>query len=112
MIKKFGNRLLYAFVTIFGMMEAEKQKGVVSTMMMNGKLLHSIDELKRNFSIDDLVACYYSGELLFFLQKLGEYDKLARLQRITPNGNLTAQLYDLFGLSTSMTEQEIRNRYS
>lgn len=81
-------------------------------MMMNGKLLHSLNELKQNFSIDDLVACYYSGELLFFLQKLGEYDKLAKLQRITPNGNLTAQLYDLFGLSPSLTEAEIRNRYS
>lgn len=81
-------------------------------MMMNGKLLHSLNELKQNFSIDDLVACYYSGELLFFLQKLGEYDKLAKLQRITPNGNLTAQLYDLFGLSPALTEAEIRNRYS
>ena len=81
-------------------------------MMMNGKLLHSLSELKQNFSIDDLVASYYSGELFFFLQKLGEYDKLAALQRITPNGNLTAQLYALFGLSPSMTEAEIRNRYS
>ena len=81
-------------------------------MMMNGKLLHSVSELKQNFSIDDLVACYYSGELFFFLQKLGEYDKLERLQRITSNGNLTAQLYDIFGLSPSLTEAEIRNHFS
>ena len=81
-------------------------------MMMNGKLLRSIDELLQNFSIDDVVACYYSGELSFFLQKTGEYEKLAKLQRITPNGSLTAQLYDLFDLNPEWTEKEIRNRFS
>ena len=81
-------------------------------MMMNGKLIHSIRELKQNFSIDDLVACYYSGELFFFLQKSGKYDKLTRLQRITGNGNLTAQLYDLFDLNPEWTEEEIRRRFS
>ena len=81
-------------------------------MMMNGKLMRSIKELKQNFSIDDLVACYYSGELFFFLQKIGEYDKLAKLQRITSNGSLKAQLYDLFDLKAEWTEEEIRNRFS
>ena len=55
-------------------------------MMMNGKLLKSIEELLQNFSVDDLVACYYSGELYFFLQKRGECEKLAKLQAIIPNG--------------------------
>ena len=81
-------------------------------MMMNGKLLHSLDDLLRNFSIDDLVACYYSGELFFFLQKTGEYDKLAKLQQIVPNGHLTAQLYALFDLNPEWTEKEIRSRFS
>lgn len=81
-------------------------------MMMNGKLLQSLNDLMRNFSIDDLVACYYSGELFFFLQKLGEYDKLLRLQRITSDGNLTAQLYRIFDLNPEWTEAEIRNRFS
>ena len=81
-------------------------------MMMNGKLLNSIDELLQNFSIDDLVACYYSGELFFFLQKTGEYEKLAKIQRIMPNGSLTAQLYDLFDLNPEWTEEEIRRRFS
>ncbi len=81
-------------------------------MMMNGKLLNSIDELLQNFSIDDLVACYYSGELFFFLQKTGEYEKLAKIQRIMPNGSLTAQLYDLFDLNPEWTEKEIRRRFS
>lgn len=81
-------------------------------MMMNGKLLNSIDELLQNFSIDDLVACYYSGELFFFLQKTGEYEKLAKIQRIMPNGTLTAQLYDLFDLNPEWTENEIRSRFS
>ena len=81
-------------------------------MIMNGKLLNSIDELLQNFSIDDLVACYYSGELFFFLQKTGEYEKLAKIQRIMPNGSLTAQLYDLFDLNPEWTEKEIRRRFS
>ena len=81
-------------------------------MMMNGKLLRSVDELLQNFSIDDLVACYYSGELFFFLQKTGEYEKLAKIQRIMPNGTLTAQLYDLFDLNPEWTEKEIRSRFS
>ena len=81
-------------------------------MIMNGKLLNSIDELLQNFSIDDLVACYYSGELFFFLQKAGENDRLAKQQSIIPNGHLTAQLYDLFDLNTEWTEEEIRSRFS
>ncbi len=81
-------------------------------MMMNGKLLKSIEELLQNFSIDDLVACYYSGELYFFLQKIGESEKLAKLWQIKPNGNLTAQLYDLFDLNPEWTEEEIRSRFS
>ena len=81
-------------------------------MMMNGKLLKSIEELLQNFSIDDLIACYYSGELYFFLQKIGECEKLAKIQRIMPNGSLTAQLYDLFDLNPEWTEKEIRRRFS
>ena len=80
--------------------------------MMNGRLIHSIKELKQNFSIDDLVACYYSGVLFFFLQKTGVYEKLAALRRIAPNGHLTAQLYDLFDLQPEWTESEIRSRFS
>ena len=49
-------------------------------MMMKGKLFNSINELLHNFSIDDLVARYYSGELFFFLQKTGEYEKLTKRQ--------------------------------
>ena len=81
-------------------------------MMMSGKLLKSIDELLQNFRIDDLVACYYSGELFFFLQKRGEYEKLDKLQGVIPNGHLTAQLYDLFDLNPEWTEEEIRSRFS
>ena len=81
-------------------------------MMMNGKLLRSIEELLQNFSIDDLIACYYSGELYFFLQKIGECEKLAKLQAIIPNGFLTAKLYDLFDLNPEWTEKEIRSRFS
>lgn len=81
-------------------------------MIMNGKLLQSLDDLLQCFSIDDLVACYYSGELFFFLQKIGEYDKLAKLQTISSNGHLTSRLYELFELNPEWTESEIRHRFS
>lgn len=81
-------------------------------MMMNGKLLKSLDELTKNFSIDDLVACYYSGELFFFLQKIGEYEKLAALQRVTRNAYLLVQLYELLGLNPELTETNIRRCFS
>lgn len=81
-------------------------------MMMNGKLLQSLDELMQNFSIDELVACYYSGELFFFLEKLGETEKLASLRCMPHNAYLLVRLYELFGLSPELTEMEIRNRFS
>lgn len=81
-------------------------------MMMNGKLLKLLDEMKQNFSIDDLVACYYSGELFFFLQKLGEYEKLAALQRMTRNAYLLVQLYEILDFKPEWTETEIRSRFS
>lgn len=81
-------------------------------MMMNGKLLKSLDELMRNFSIDELVACYYSGELLFFLNSIGESEKAAAIINIPQNAYLLVRLYSVFGIETDLTEEEIRSLFS
>lgn len=81
-------------------------------MMMNGKLLKSLNELMQNFSIDELVACYYSGELFFFLKKIGEQEKLKSVQNLTNNAYLLVRLYEIFGLAPELTETEIRSRFS
>lgn len=81
-------------------------------MMMNGKLLKSLDELMQNFSIDDLVACYYSGELLFFLHKIGEREKAEAIKSVQNNAFLLVKLYSVFGIEPELTEEEIRSRFS
>lgn len=81
-------------------------------MMMNGKLLKSLDELMRNFSIDDLVAGYYSGELLFFLCKIGEMEKATAIKSIQNNAFLLVKLYSVLGIEPELTEEEIRSRFS
>lgn len=81
-------------------------------MMMNGKLLKSLDELMRNFSIDDLVAGYYSGELLFFFCKIGEMEKAEAIKSIQNNAFLLVKLYSVLGIEPELTEEEIRSRFS
>lgn len=81
-------------------------------MMMNGKLITTIPELMRNFCIDELVGAYYSGELEFFLIKLGDHKKVAALREIENNAFLLVRLYEVFCLDPKLTEEEIRDYFS
>lgn len=81
-------------------------------MMMNGKNIHSLDELMKNFSIDDLIYHYYSGELEIFLTKLGENQKASAVRNIPNNALLLIRLYSIFGIEPELTEEEIRTRFS
>ena len=81
-------------------------------MMMNGKLITTIQELTSNFCIDELVSAYYSGELEFFLVNLGEYKKTEKLRSIENNAFLLVRLYEVFCLDTQLTEEEIRDCFS
>lgn len=81
-------------------------------MMMNGRQLRSIDELMRNFSIDELVEGYYSGELEFFLIKLEEYEKAEQLKSVKNNAYILVRLYEILGISPELTETEIRRYYA
>ncbi|MDE6034847.1 MAG: hypothetical protein K2G36_02945 [Ruminococcus sp.] len=83
----------------------------MNLMKMLGNELHSMQDLKYNFSIDELIYSYYSGELAVFLNSIGEYEKAEKLDDIPHNGYLLTELYELFGLNPEVSEEDIRSIY-
>ena len=77
-------------------------------MIMNGNIINSIEEFKQNFSIFELIYCFYSGELEIWLRQIGENILADNLLKISRNGYLLVNLYNLFGLDENLTEEEIR----
>ncbi|MDE5768150.1 MAG: hypothetical protein K2H82_02075 [Oscillospiraceae bacterium] len=80
-------------------------------MKMFGHELHSVQDLQRNFSIDELIYSYYSGELAVFLNSIGETETARKLDAIPHNGYLLIRLYELFRLNPELTEESIKNQY-
>lgn len=93
-----------------GSLAVDRQKGL-NHMEMFGNELHSIQDLKRNFSIDELIYSWYSGELAVFLNSIGETETAQKLDDIPHNGFMLIRLYELFGLNPELTEEVIRNQY-
>lgn len=83
----------------------------VNAMKMFGSELHSMQDLKKNFSIDELIYSYYSGELAVFLESIGEFEISQKLDNIRHNGYLLTELYKLFGLNPETPEEDIRSSY-
>jgi hypothetical protein len=82
-------------------------------MVMRGCSLRSIRDLKANFSIDELVYSYYSGELEIWLNNIGEKSKAKKLSRISSNNaQLLVELYKVFDLNPALTEEEVRRKHS
>ena len=81
-------------------------------IMMNGQAVHTVDELLKNFSIDDLIYCYYTGELEIFLTELQEYEKASAIKNIPNNALLLIRLYAVFGIEPECTEEEIRESFA
>lgn len=79
-------------------------------MIMRGKKINSLDELKQNFSIDELIYYYYSGELEIWLIQIGETAKAEKLKSFQNNAYLLVQLYELFGLELEVTDNEVRTK--
>ena len=78
-------------------------------MRMNGNIIHSVNELKRNFVIDELIDSYYSGELEFFLLSIGDAGRLKKLRSsVRQNAYMLIDLYNVFDILPEMTEEEIR----
>lgn len=79
-------------------------------MLMSGKKVHNIVELKQNFEIDDLIYSYYNGELSIWLRKIGETESADQLDAIPKrNALLLIRLYQILGIEPEMTEEEIRS---
>lgn len=77
-------------------------------MIMNGEKLCTIADLKRCFSIDELIYSYYSGELEIWLKKIGETEKSGQVGNIVNNALLLVRLYQVLGLEYEMSEESIR----
>ena len=67
-------------------------------MTMRGIEIHSINDLLKNFSIDELIYYYYSGELEFFLREINENEKADYVNDIKKNSLLLIRLYHIFDL--------------
>lgn len=79
-------------------------------MLMAGKKVHSISEMKQHFEIDDLIYGYCNGELSIWLRKIGEAEIADQLDGIPKrNALLLIRLYQILGIEPEMTEEEIRS---
>ena len=81
-------------------------------MIMSGKEVNSITELKQNFSISELIYSFDSGELEIWFRKIGESEKADRLSEIRFNGYVLERLYKLLVLDPNLTEKEVRELFS
>lgn len=78
---------------------------------MRGVKINSIDELKQNFSTDELMYSFCSGELEIWLRKIGENAIADKVLYIPHNAYSLQSLYELFGLNPELTEEEIRRLF-
>ena len=81
-------------------------------MVMNSNEISSLKELKQNFSIDELIYSFYSGELEIWLRKISENTLADKVSEITYNGYVLEKLYRLFSLDPALTEIEVRSLFS
>ena len=78
-------------------------------MRMNGELLYSIVDLKRCFSIDELLYSYESGELEIWLKRIGETAKARQVSQIAKtDAYVLLRLYEILGINPNLSEEEIR----
>ena len=79
-------------------------------MTMNGKKLMSVNDLKKNFAIDELIDSYYSGELEYFLKETKNLDMVRKIKNIPKNNAfLLIRLYEIFVINPELSEEEVRN---
>lgn len=82
-------------------------------MLMNGEYLETLQDLKRCFSIDELIYDYISGELEIWLRKIGEIEKADRISKISKaNAYILIQLYEILDLNPELSEEEIRSIFT
>ena len=81
-------------------------------MLMNGEYLETIQDLKRCFSIEELLYSYESGGLEIWLRKIGETEKADKVSQISKTNAYTMlKLYEIFDLNPEWSEEEIRSQF-
>lgn len=63
---------------------------------LNGKIIYSLEELKENFNVEELVASYKDGSLIRWLEFFSMEIIADKIRAINPNKNLTDQLKQIF----------------
>ena len=81
-------------------------------MLMNGEYLETIQDLKRCFSIEELLYSYESGGLEIWLRKIDETEKADKVSQIPKtNAYIILKLYEIFDLNPELSEEEIRSQF-
>lgn len=78
-------------------------------MLMNGEYLETLQDLKRCFSIEELLYSYESGGLEIWLERIGETERAEKIRRIQKTDAFTLiEIYKILGLNPHLSEEEIR----
>lgn len=85
---------------------SKRQKDLMIYMTMNGEKLKSVNDLKKNFAIDELIDSYYSGELEYFPRKTGNLDMVRNISK--NNAFLLVKLYEILEIKPELSEEEVR----
>ena len=82
-------------------------------MTLNGKIVRCLDDIRKNFWIDEIVEKYYSGELIHCLESINEIETVRKLREIPKNNAfLLIHIYEALGLNVDFSDEEIRANYS
>lgn len=78
-------------------------------MLMNGKKIDSLEDLRINFNISDLVKNFQRGELSKWLLDLGYVEKSTQLDRLSKNESmLLTKICEILEINPNLTEEEIK----
>lgn len=78
-------------------------------MLMNGEYLETLQDLKRCFSMEELLYSYESGGLEIWLERIGETERAEKIRRIQKTDAFTLiEIYKILGLNPHLSEEEIR----
>ena len=78
-------------------------------MLMNGEYLETLQDLKRCFSMEELLYSYESGGLEIWLERIGETERAEKIRHIQKTDVFTLiEIYKILGLNPHLSEEEIR----
>lgn len=70
------------------------------------------NDMMHKFEIDELISCYYTGELEIFLRRIGKHGEAEAIAALnTRNAFVLVELYKILGLDPYMTENEIKHSF-